>query len=41
MQPDLVVLDLMMPRLGGIDALAHIRRWFPDVAVIVLTGHAR
>jgi CheY-like chemotaxis protein len=37
-RPDLIVLDLMMPRLGGIDALAHIRKQLPDVAVIVLTG---
>jgi DNA-binding response OmpR family regulator len=36
--PDLVVLDLMMPRLGGIDALAHIRAQLPQVVVIVLTG---
>jgi adenylate cyclase len=38
LEPDLVVLDLMMPRLGGVDALAHIRTHLPDVAVIVLTG---
>lgn len=38
LEPDLVVLDLMMPRLGGVDALAHIRKHLPDVSVIVLTG---
>jgi CheY-like chemotaxis protein len=38
LEPDLVLLDLMMPRLGGVDALAHIRTHLPDVAVIVLTG---
>jgi CheY-like chemotaxis protein len=37
-QPQLVVLDLMMPRLGGIEALAQIRKMLPEVAVIVLTG---
>jgi DNA-binding NtrC family response regulator len=33
-----LVLDLMMPRLGGVQALPHIRSNFPDVAVVVLTG---
>ena len=37
-QPDVIVLDLMMPRLGGVEALAYIRKHFPDIAVIVLTG---
>jgi CheY-like chemotaxis protein len=37
-RPNLLVLDLMMPRLGGIDALGHIRRAYPNVVVVVLTG---
>jgi len=37
-RPTLLILDLMMPRLGGIDALGHIRRTYPNVAIIVLTG---
>jgi len=37
-RPALLMLDLMMPRLGGIDTLVHIRRDFPDVVVIVMTG---
>jgi CheY-like chemotaxis protein len=37
-RPTLLILDLMMPRLGGIDALEHIRKHFPDVVVVVLTG---
>ena len=38
LRPALLILDLIMPRLGGIDALGHIRRTFPNVVVIVLTG---
>jgi CheY-like chemotaxis protein len=38
LRPSLLILDLMMPRLGGIDALGHIRRTYPDTAIIVLTG---
>jgi DNA-binding NtrC family response regulator len=35
----LVVLDLMMPRISGIDLLAQIRAVDDDIAVIILTGH--
>lgn len=37
-RPDVLVLDIMMPRLGGIEAMVQIRSDFPDVAVIVVTG---
>jgi len=35
----LVVLDLMMPKLSGINLLEKIRRVDDDVAVIILTGY--
>jgi DNA-binding NtrC family response regulator len=35
----LVVLDLMMPKLSGLDLLAQIRSVDDDLAVIILTGH--
>ena len=38
-QYHLVVLDLMMPKLGGIDLLEQIRKVDDDVAVIILTGY--
>jgi len=34
-----VVLDLMMPKLSGIDLLHQIRQADDDVAVIILTGY--
>ena len=34
-----VILDLMMPNLSGIDLLGQIRRIDDDVAVIILTGY--
>ena len=34
-----VVLDLMMPKLSGIDLLAQIRSADSDIAVIILTGY--
>ena len=35
----LVVLDMMMPRLSGIEVLTHIRSYDTDLAVIVLTAY--
>ena len=29
--PDVVVTDLAMPRMNGLDACRHIRRLYPDV----------
>lgn len=38
LQPDLVMLDLAMPRMDGLEALPLIREAVPDVRVIVLSG---
>ena len=35
----LVVLDLMMPGLGGVEALEQIRKVDSDVAVVIFTGY--
>jgi len=37
-QPKAVILDLFMPRLGGIGALGRIRALNPDVVVILVSG---
>lgn len=36
--PDVVVLDLNMPEMGGVAVLQHIRTFKPNQPVIVLTG---
>jgi DNA-binding response OmpR family regulator len=38
MRPGAVVLDLQMPRLGGLDALRRIRAFDPTIAVVVATA---
>jgi len=35
--PEIVILDIAMPRLNGIDAAAQIRRNLPEVKIIFLT----
>jgi len=40
-QPDLVVLDLSMPRVDGLEALQAIKRESPRSRVVVLSGFMR
>ena len=36
---DVVILDIRMPRMDGITALKEIKRLYPVIEVILLTGH--
>ena len=38
-EPDVVVLDLNMPGMHGMEVLAETRKAYPDIQVIILTGH--
>ncbi len=37
--PDVLVLDLKMPDLDGLEVLARVRESHPHLPVIILTGH--
>ncbi|MBU1564029.1 MAG: response regulator [Proteobacteria bacterium] len=37
---DVIVLDVKMPKMDGIETLRHIKKLKPEIEVIMLTGHA-
>ena len=39
-QPDVVITDIRMPGMGGIELLQAIRTQFPDIKVVLLSGFA-
>lgn len=36
--PDVVLLDICMPEMDGLTCLDHLRKRFPDVTVVILSG---
>ncbi len=40
-KPQMVILDISMPHLGGIEATRLIKASYPDIKVLILTLHNR
>jgi DNA-binding NarL/FixJ family response regulator len=40
LDPDVIIMDLSMPDLSGIDAMKRIHEQRPDLPVVILTAHA-
>ncbi len=40
LQPDVIMIDLIMPRMGGIEAIEEIKAENPEVGILVLTSFA-
>jgi DNA-binding NarL/FixJ family response regulator len=39
LEPDLIILDIAMPVLDGFSAIREIRKFMPDVSVLLLSMH--
>jgi PAS domain S-box-containing protein len=39
LHPDIVVMDVSMPRLNGLDATREIKRLLPDVEIVIVSQH--
>ncbi len=38
-RPDVTLMDLQMPEMGGVEAIAAIRQSYPQARIVVLTTH--
>ena len=41
MQPDLIILDLVLPGMGGLDVLRQLKQALPRVPVVMTSGHGQ
>ena len=39
LKPDLILMDLQMPRMDGITAIEQLRKDFPEIAIVILTTY--
>ena len=39
LKPDVILMDLQMPRMDGITAIEHLQRELPQIAIVILTTY--
>ena len=39
LNPQVILMDLQMPRMDGITAIGHLRKDFPEIAIVILTTY--
>src|SRR5512134_559361 len=39
LKPDVILMDLQMPRMDGITAIGHLRKDHPEIAIVILTTY--
>jgi NarL family two-component system response regulator YdfI len=39
LNPQVILMDLQMPRMDGITAIGHLRKDFPQIAIVILTTY--
>ena len=39
LNPDVILMDLQMPRMDGITAIEHLRKNHPEIAIVILTTY--
>jgi two-component system, NarL family, response regulator YdfI len=39
LKPDVILMDLQMPHMDGITAIEHLRKDFPEIAIVILTTY--
>jgi two-component system, NarL family, response regulator LiaR len=39
LKPEIIIMDVSMPRLNGIEATKQIKAVYPNIAILVLTGY--
>lgn len=39
LHPDLVLMDLQMTGMNGLEATSEIRQRFPEIAIVIITAH--